>query len=171
MESIHPEIFEQFSFAKVDVSGRFVPKTVALDQQVEAYDPELMQLLGDFEALIIESGKSSDAVNNVHLGYLQLLQAEAFYGWKAEIALANMKQICGEHRGISGIATWNRVEKETRDFDKKSFALEFPELEKEFSVTTTTNSLVVQKNRGYEFEPSQISAGLYASGVLAKLKV
>lgn len=149
LKAAHPDIYALFFEIVVsEPTGKFVPKKVPTDQDL--IDNVLMPLTSEIVQVVerVETGELGKV--SLHKPWLSLWGLLAKESWDKEVALANLKVICGLNSGIEDVCTWNRLEKKTEKFNKSAFKEAHPELYEKFQKEIQVKAaLIVDKNVGY----------------------
>jgi hypothetical protein len=132
----HPEIFSKFSVSESKVKGRFLVTLVKeWKNSLDVINPGAGDTLKEFasEVAKAETNGITSALHNLYLGIVSL---KAYADWEEELAKTQLRKLCSDFEGITGICTWKRVEQVEEKFNKDLFAQEHPELNAEFTLVS-----------------------------------
>lgn len=144
----HPEIYVQFVVVETRLTTRFTPK-VPKDGPGIVGPEGFTDLTSRITDLVARHASGTDAIESLHLSYLELLGFQAQAKWDNELATVNLKASCGTAAGIDGLCTWSRTSAEAEKFDKTAFKKAHPDLYVEFSEVVPARSFGVRPMRSY----------------------
>ena len=145
----HPEIHDSFLVEKTAFRPRFdlkVPKEV---EEAVGLDDAVAAATEEFAATITRAEGDVDQLEALHMGHLGILRFQARAGWDHEIAVANLKMLCGDADGVSGLLSWKRADSTTQVFDASAFGEQHPDLLAEFTVEEQPEAFRVLPMRSY----------------------
>ena len=99
-----------------------------------------------------DPSKRNDALEYLHAQYLQVMGEASQATINKDMLEAQIKAACGIAKGIEGVCTWNRIQKQSTSFNTREFAQEEPALHQKYlNELDPTHSLSVQPMRPYPF--------------------
>jgi len=145
----HPEIHDAFLVEKTAFRPYFDLKTPKAVTDGVDLDAEVASAMEEFGATIGRAEMDADQLEALHMGHLGMLRFQARASWDHEIAIANLKMLCGEAEGVNGFLSWKRAESTTQVFDASAFAEQHPDLLAEFTVEEQQEAFRVLPMRRY----------------------
>ena len=98
------------------------------------------------------TSKRNDGLEDLHEQYLKAMGETSQATINKDMLDAQIKAACGTAKGIEGICTWNRIQKQTTGFSATALAEAEPELHQKYLVERDpTHSLSVNLMRSYPF--------------------
>lgn len=118
-----PLLATQFTARNSKVSGNFTLtklQTVEVDPQLGVFSENFLNECERVNSRELPFGDLFDL-------YRELEMYEGAYQWDEEIAVANLRALCGDSPGIDGICSWNRKEKLSETLDREGLESSHPE--------------------------------------------
>ena len=137
-ENENPDLYEKYTKETRKFSNLF---TIKDKKTVKNEYPDLYLQKKELEkveltALEIKKDQKADRnkdIDELHASYINLQKELYTKEWKYAQLEAKLKVYTGESSGIEGLCGWNREFKTTKEFDKKQFQEDHPELYEKYS--------------------------------------
>ena len=151
----HPEKYDRFLVEKTGLSRSFSlarnPRSPSeLCPEWVAQTKEYKDKVEKEAPFTAPTSKRNDALEDLHEQYLKVMGETSQATINKDILDAQIKAACGTAKGIEGVCTWNRIQKQTTGFSATALAEEEPELHRKYLVPRDpTHSLSVNLMRSY----------------------
>ena len=151
-------MYERFLIEKTSLSRSFSlarkPRTMAtLCPELHAQTKEYKSKVEKKSPYTTNPSKRNDALEDLHAQYLEVMGEASQATIAKDLLEAQIKAACGAAKGIEGVCTWNRIEKQSTGFSATALAENEPELHQKYLVDREpTHSLSVDHMRSYPFD-------------------
>ena len=146
--SAFPGIYKKYMEATYQIGGSFkmIPND-RYDLSLGQVAPKLETFVSGFHNILDQLKKNPKVLEVAKAKYSYIKGQVALAEWNKAKAENQLRLLCANNAGITGICTWNRTAKEKVVFSRAALKAERPELYAKFTKTSATTRRVTQAGR------------------------